>query len=216
MRNNHRARLLIADGHKLVAEACRKMLEPEFDVVGVVTNGRALVKAAVELRPEVVILEAFMPELNGLDAGEQIKQANWMIKLVYLTMDSSQDTAVEALRRGACGYVLKVGAAEELLIAVRRAACGHSYLSPLITKDTLELVLRANTSSIPSRKTITPRQREILQLHAEGKAMKEMAQILGLQAGTIAFHKYRIMKVLGINTNAGLVAYAFKHRLVAK
>jgi DNA-binding NarL/FixJ family response regulator len=206
MRDNHRARLLIADNHKLVADACRKMLEPEFDVVGVVTNGRALVEAAVELWPEVVILETFMPELNGLDAGEQIKQANWKIKLVYLTMDPSLDTAVEALRRGASGYVLKVCAAEELLIAVRRAACGRSYISPLITNNTLELTLRANADSIPKKKTITPRQREILQLHAEGKAMKEMAHILGLQPGTIAFHKYRIMKALGINTNAGLVA----------
>jgi DNA-binding NarL/FixJ family response regulator len=196
MGDNHRSRLLIADNHKLVADACKKMLEPEFDVVGVVTNGRALVQAAVELRPEVVILETLMPELNGLDAGEQIKQANWMIKLVYLTMNSSPDTAVEALRRGASGYVLKDCAAEELLVAVRRAACGNSYLSPLITKSTLQLMLRANAPSSPDKKTITPRQREILQLHAEGKAMKEIAQILGLQPGTIAFHKYRIMKAL--------------------
>jgi DNA-binding NarL/FixJ family response regulator len=192
------------------------MLEPEFDVVGVVTNGRALVQAAVELRPEVVILETFMPELNGLDAGKQIKQANWKIKLVYLTMDPSPDTAVEALRHGASGYVLKVCAADELFIAVRRAACGRSYLSPLITNNTFELMLRANACSVADRKAITPRQREILQLHAEGKAMKEMAQILGLQPGTIAFHKYRTMKALGINTNAGLVAYALKHCMVAK
>ena len=107
IRDKRHARLLIADDHKLIADACKRLLEPEFTVVGIVTNGRALVQAAVELQPEVVILDIFMPELNGLDAGEQIKQANGMTKLVYLTMDRSPDTAVEALRRGASGYVLK-------------------------------------------------------------------------------------------------------------
>jgi DNA-binding NarL/FixJ family response regulator len=216
MRDHHRARLLIADDHKLIADACKKLLEPEFTVVGVVTNGRALVQAAAELWPEVVILDIYMPELNGLDAGEQIKQANRAIKLVYLTMDSSPDTAVEALRRGASGYLPKDCAAEELNIAVRRVLCGDSYLSPLITKNTLDLMLRANTSSPPDQKKITGRQKEILQLHAEGKALKEIAHILGLQPGTIALHKYQVMKILGISTNAGLIAYALKHHMVAK
>ena len=216
MSDHHRARVLIADDHKLVADACKNLLEPEFTVVGVVTNGRALIQAALELRPEVVILDIFMPELNGLDAGEQVKQANWMIKLVYLTMDPSPDTAVEAFRRGASGYLLKNCAAEELIIAVRRALCGSSYLSPLMTKNTLELMLRARAPATANEKKITGRQKEILQLHVEGKALKEIAHILGLHPATIAFHKYRAMKALGINTNAGLVAYALKHHMVAK
>jgi DNA-binding NarL/FixJ family response regulator len=216
MRDKHRARLLMADDHRLVADACRRLLEPEYDVVGVVTNGRALVQAAVELRPAVVILDVFMPELNGLDAGEQIKQVNCATKLVYLTMDPSPDIAVEALRRGASGYVLKDCAAEELIVAVRRVLCGESYLSPLITKGTIEFMLRANAGPAQEEKKTTARQREIVQLHAEGKSMKEIAHVLGVQPGTIAFHKYRIMKALGIDTNAALVQYAINHHMVAK
>src|SRR5215469_15497636 len=121
MRDNHRGRLLIADDHKLVADACKRLLEPEFDVVGVVTDGLALMEAVAELRPAVVILDVFMPRLNGLDAGGHIKEANLATKLVYLTMDPSPEVAVEAFRRGASGYVLKNCAVEELIVAVRRA-----------------------------------------------------------------------------------------------
>jgi DNA-binding NarL/FixJ family response regulator len=216
MRNQYRARILIADDHKLIAQGCAKLLEPEFDVIGVVTDGLALIQAAAELRPHVVILDVFMPQLNGLDAGEQIKQANWATKLVYLTMDPSPDIAVEALRRGASGYVLKDCAAEELTVAVRRALCGETYLCPLITQDAIELMLRATATPAGDEKKISGRQKEILQLHAEGKAMKEIALILGVQPGTIAFHKYRIMKALGVDSNAALVQYAISHHMIAK
>jgi DNA-binding NarL/FixJ family response regulator len=215
MENRHRARILIADDHKLVAEACKGLLEPEFEVVAMVTDGRALLQAAAELRPDVIILDISMPQLNGLDAGEQIKQKHRSTKLIYLTMALGPDVAAEAFRRGASGYVLKQCNAEELTIAVRRVLRGESYLSPLITKDTVEFLLRSG-ASYQEEKHISGRQSEVLQLLAEGKSMKEIAYILQLKPGTVAFHKYRIMDVLGIKTSAGLIEYAIKHHMVSQ
>src|SRR3954452_12840533 len=215
MDNKHRPRVLIADDHQLVAEACKSLLEPEFNVVAIACDGRALLKAEAELRPDVVILDISMPQLNGLDAGEQIKERNHATKLVYLTMALAPDVAAEAFRRGASGYVLKQCCAEELLVAIRRVLRGESYLSPLITKDTVQFLLR--TSAVyHEEKRISGRQREALQLLAEGKSMKEIAYILDLKPGTVAFHKYRIMDVLGIKTSAGLVEYAINHHMVSQ
>jgi DNA-binding NarL/FixJ family response regulator len=181
MENRHRARILIADDHRLVAEACKNLLEPEFEVVAMVTDGRALLQAAAELHPDVVILDISMPQLNGLDAGEQIKQKSRSTKLIFLTMALGPDVAAEAFRRGASGYVLKQCNAEELTIAVRRVLRGESYLSPLITKDTVEFLLRSG-AAYQEQKHISGRQSEVLQLIAEGKSMKEIAYILQLQA----------------------------------
>lgn len=214
MNSRHRPRILIADDHKLVAEACKSMLEPEFDVIAVVPDGRALLQAAEELRPDVVILDISMPELNGLDAGEQIKHRNRSIKLIYLTMALGPEIAAEAFRRGASGYVLKQCNAEELLIAVRRVLHGESYLSPLITKDTVEFLLRSG-AAYEEEKRISSRQSEVLQLLAEGKSMKEIAYILQLKPGTVAFHKYRIMDILGIKTSAALIEYAIRHHMIS-
>lgn len=215
MESRHRPRIIIADDHRLVAEACKNILEPEFQVVGIVADGRALVQAAAELRPDVVILDISMPQLNGLDAGEQIKQKNRAIKLVYMTMSLGPDVAAEAFRRGASGYVLKHGAADELVTAIRRVLRGESYLSPLITKDTVAFLLRSG-ALYSEEKHITGRQSEVLQLLAEGHSMKEIAYILELKPGTVAFHKYKIMDQLGIKTNAGLIEYAIKHHLVSE
>jgi DNA-binding NarL/FixJ family response regulator len=215
MENRHRARVLIADDHKLVAEACKGLLEPEFDVVGIVSDGRALLQAATELRPDVVILDISMPQLNGLDAGEQIKQKSRGTKLIFLTMMLGPDVAAEAFRRGASGYVLKHCNAEELVIAVRRVLRGESYLSPAITKDTVEYLLRSG-AVYKEQKHISGRQSEVLQLLAEGKSMKEIAFILNLKPGTVAFHKYQIMDVLGIKTSAGLIEYAIKHHMISE
>jgi DNA-binding NarL/FixJ family response regulator len=212
--SRHRPRILIADDHKLVAEACKNLLEPEFDVVAVVPDGRALLHAAEELRPDVVILDISMPELNGLDAGEQIKQRSRSTKLIYLTMALAPDVAAEAFRRGASGYVLKQCNAEELSIAVRRVLRGESYLSPLITKDTVEFLLRSG-AAYQEEKRISSRQSEVLQLLAEGKSMKEIAYILQLKPGTVAFHKYRIMDILGIKTSAALIEYAIRHHMIS-
>jgi len=208
------ARLLIADDHRLVAEACKAMLEPEFQVVGIVGDGRSLVKQALALKPDIVILDIAMPRLNGLDAGQQIKERWPGAKLVFVTMNSATEVAAEAFRRGASGYVLKHSAAEELRTAIRKVAQGESYLSPLIAKETVKFLLGRHDSR-PAEKRITSRQSEILQLLAEGLSMKEVAAVLDLKPGTVAFHKYRMMAVLGVKTNAELLEYALKRQMVA-
>jgi DNA-binding NarL/FixJ family response regulator len=213
MEYRHKARLLIADDHTLVAEACKKLLEPEFQVVGIAYNGRQLLQVAQELRPDVVIIDVGMPQLNGLDAGEQLKDLLPSCKLVYLTMNMAPDVAAEAFRRGASGYVVKSSAAEELVTAIRRALRSESYLSPLITADTVEFLLRSG-HAFTAEKRLTRRQSEILQLLAEGMSMKEIAGALNLKPGTVAFHKYNLMQTLGLKSNAGLVQYAIKHHLI--
>lgn len=212
--NRNRTRILIADDHALVAEACSRLLEPQYEVVGIVTNGRSLLQAAAELRPDVVIVDVTMPQLNGLDAGEQIKQRFPATKLIFLTMNTGADVAAEAFRRGASGYVLKHCSAEELVVAVRRVLRNESYLSPMITKDTFDFLLRSG-ATYSQEKRITGRQSEVLQLLAEGKSMKEVAYILQLKAGTVAFHKYRMMETLGLKSNAELIEYAVRRRMVA-
>lgn len=213
MERRPRARLLIADDHVLLAQACKSLLEPEFEVVAIVNNGRALLEVASELKPNVVIVDIAMPQLNGLDAGEQLKRANPAIKLVYLTMNAEADVAAEAFRRGASGYVVKDSAAEELITAIRHALKGESYLSPSITRDTVELLLKKDKSS-QAEKRVTARQAEVLQLLAEGRSMKEIASLLNIKPGTIAFHKYKIMESLGLRTNTELLRYAMKHHII--
>lgn len=213
MERCNRARLLIADDHTLLAEACKGLLEPEFEVVAIVSNGRSLLRAASELKPEVVIVDIAMPQLNGLDAGELLKHQIPSIKLVYLTMNLEPEVAAEAFRRGASGYVLKNSAAEELLTAVRRALKGESYLSSSITKDTVKFLLESG-KPYDEEKRITARQSEVLQLLAEGMSMKEIASVLNLKPGTVAFHKYRIMESLGLKTTAELLQYAIRHHII--
>jgi DNA-binding NarL/FixJ family response regulator len=179
-----------------------------------VSDGRELLKVEPELRPDVIILDISMPGLNGLDAGELIKQRNHTVKLIYITMSVAADVAAEAFRRGASGYVVKQSSAEELITAIRRVVRGQSYLSPLITKDTVEYLLRSG-AVYNEEKRITTRQSEVLQLLAEGKSMKEVAYILQLKPGTVAFHKYRIMEALGIKTSAALIEYAIKHHMIS-
>ncbi len=213
MDRHAKPRLLIADDHLLLAEGCKSFLEPEFEVVAVVPDGRALLKAAAELKPDVVILDIAMPNLNGLDAGEQLKHLMRSVKIVYLTMHLEPEVAAEAFRRGASAYVIKHSAAEELVTAVRRVLRGESYITPLITKDTVEFLLRTG-AQYKDEKQITKRQSEVLQLLVEGKSMKETAAILDLKPGTVAYHKYRIMDRLGLKTNAELLQYAIKHHMV--
>ena len=214
MEPRHRARLLIADDHTLVAEACKSLLERDFQVVGIVNNGRELLRVAPELKPDVVILDVAMPQLNGLDAGEQLKRLMPSCKLVFMTMNMAPDVAAEAFRRGASGYVVKSATAAELVTAVWRALRSESFLSPLITKDTVEFLLRKE-SSFSEERRLTPRQNEILQLLAEGMSMKEIANVLNLKLGTVAFHKYNLMQTLGVKTNAALLQYAIKHHLIS-
>ena len=212
MEPRHRARLLIADDHTLLAEACKNLLEPEFDVVGIADNGRALLQLASELKPEIVILDIAMPQLNGLDAGKQIKHLLPATKLVFLTMNMSPEVAAEAFRRGASAYVVKSSAASDLVRAIRRALRSESYLSPDITKETVDFLLRSGTSQ-SLEKRLTPRQNEILHLLAEGMSMKAIAAVLNLKPGTVAFHKYKMMETLGLKSNAELLQYAIRHHL---
>jgi len=208
-------RILIADDHTLVAEACKKLLESEYEIVATVGDGRSLVRAAAELRPQLIIVDVSMPLLNGLDAGQQIKELIPSVKLVYLTMNHDADLAAEAFRRGASGYLLKTCAASELVIAVREVLRGKSYLSPMIAKDTVDFLLRQDKALVEEGQRLTERQREVLQLLAEGKCMKEVASVLNVTTRTVAFHKYRIMEVLNVKNNAELVQYAIRQHLIA-
>ena len=206
------ARILIADDHQLLADACKSLLEPEFQVAGVVTDGRRLIAAATELRPDIIILDIHMPHLNGLDAGGQVKQKLPGVKLVFLTMTMEAEVATEAFRRGASAYVLKQSAGDELLLAVRKVSQGASYLSPLIAKETMTYLLNQEAIS-GEEKSITTRQSEILQLLAEGMSMKEVATLLDIKPGTVAFHKYQMMQTLNVKTNAELLEYAIKRHM---
>jgi len=210
-----RSRILIADDHNLVAELCKKLLETEFDVVGTVGDGRALVRAAVELRPDVVVVDVAMPILNGLDAGRQVKQMLPAVKLIYLTMNPDVEVAAEAFRRGAHGYLLKTCAASEMVLAVRDVLRGKSFISPALPRDTIDFLRKQDKNMVKEDERLTQRQREVLQLLAEGKVMKEVSNILHMSTRTVAYHKYRMMEVLGAKTTAELVKYAIKNHIVA-
>jgi DNA-binding NarL/FixJ family response regulator len=210
-----RSRILIADDHNLMAELCKRLLEPEFDVVGVVNDGRALVRVACELKPDVVVLDIAMPILNGLDAGRQLKKMFPAVKLVYLTMNSDVALAAEAFRRGASGYLLKTCAAADLVRAVREVLRSRTYLSPALSRDTMSFLRMKENKLVDESELLTNRQREVLQLLAEGRTMKEVAAILRMATRTVAYHKYRIMEVLGVTTNPELVKYAVRNHMVA-
>jgi len=212
MRSAVPTRILLADDHQLVADACKSLLEPEFEVVGIVTDGRSLLEQAAVLKPDGVILDISMPGLNGLDASSAIKQKSPTIKLVILTMNMAAEIAAEAFRRGASAYVLKQTAAEELVLAVRRVVQGNSYLSPLLARETVTFLLNRGDAGNQD-KQITQRQSEILQLLAEGNSMKQVASIINIKPGTVAFHKYRMMEKLNIKTNAELLEFAIKRQM---
>jgi DNA-binding NarL/FixJ family response regulator len=182
---------MIADDHTFVADACRKLLEPEFDVVATVGDGRSLVRIAATLRPQVVIVDIGMPLLNGLDAGQQVKELLSSVKLVFLTMNTDPALAAEAFRRGASGYLLKTGTAAELTTAVREVLQGRSYLSPVIAKEAVDFLLHPDKEFVVEEDRLTEGQREVLQLLTEGKSMKQVAGILNVSTATVAFHKFR-------------------------
>jgi DNA-binding NarL/FixJ family response regulator len=206
-------RVLLADDHTLIVEAFQKLLEPECDVVGTATDGRTLLASARDLRPDVVVLDVTMPLLNGLDAGRFIKKMNPSIKLVFVTVNEDPGVAAQAFRVGASAYVLKRSVGAELLTAIREAMRGRSYMTPLITDGVVRTLMRGPEAGARSRE-LTTRQCEVLQLLAEGKSMKQAAEILHIAAATVAFHKYRIMEQLSIKTSAELIRFAVQHHLV--
>ncbi|MFY9843859.1 MAG: response regulator transcription factor [Terriglobales bacterium] len=211
----NRSRILIADDHNLIAELCKGLLETEFDVVGTVSDGRALVHSAIILKPDVIVLDIAMPILNGLDAGRQVKEILPNVKLVYLTMNSDMEVTAEAFRRGASGYLLKTCAAAEMVTAVRTVLRGKTYISSVLSQDTVNFLRRQEKDLVKEDDRLTERQREVLQLLAEGKVMKEVGSILNMTTRTVAYHKYRMMEVLGAKSNAELVKYAIRSHLVA-
>jgi DNA-binding NarL/FixJ family response regulator len=212
---NHRSRVLIADDHNLVAELCKQLLQDDFEVVGTVGDGRALVRAAGELKPDVILVDIAMPVLNGLDAGRQIKKMLPTVKLIYLTMNPDADVAAEAFARGASGYLLKTCAATEMVQAVREVLRGKTYVSKALSRDTIDSLRWQHKDLVNEEERLTDRQREVLQLLAEGKVMKEIGGILHMTTRTVAYHKYRIMEVLGTRSNAELVKYAVRNHIVA-
>jgi DNA-binding NarL/FixJ family response regulator len=205
-------RVLLADDHAMLLGAFEKLLTGECDVVGQVSDGRALVAAAEQLKPDLVILDISMPLLNGLDAGRRIKQKLRNVKLIFLTMNEDADLAAEAFRAGASAYLLKRSAASELLTAIREVMQGRSYVTPLVTEGLVGSLINADNRKGGGE--LTPRQREVLQLLAEGHSMKEVAGLLNLTPRTVAFHKYRMMEQLKVKSTAELIQYAVKHNIV--
>jgi DNA-binding NarL/FixJ family response regulator len=205
-------RVILADDHTLLVEAFEKLLAPECDIVAKVADGRALLAAVREHHPDVVVLDLAMPLLNGMEAARQIKQIDKSIKLVFVTMNEDPDLAAEAFRVGGAAYLLKRSAGAELLLAIREVMKHRSYVTPLVTEGMLGSLMHANAET--PQHSLTSRQREVLQLLAEGKSMKEVASILDVTARTVAFHKYRMMEQLKIKTNAELIQYAIRHHYV--
>ena len=206
-----RPRVLLADDHALLLGAFEKLLAGECDIVGQVSDGRALVEAAKKLRPDVIVLDISMPLLNGLEAGRQIKHSLPDVKLVFLTMNEDPDLAAEAFRSGASGYLLKRSAASELWTAIREVMQGRSYVTPLVTGGLVGSLLQVGGHKAQE---LTPRQREVLQLLSEGKSMKEVANLLNLTPRTVAFHKYQMMEQLKVKSTAELIQYAVRHHIV--
>jgi DNA-binding NarL/FixJ family response regulator len=205
----------LADDHLLVAEALKSLLAPEFELVGVVEDGRALVEAAARLRPDVIVADVTMPHLNGIDALIRLRQGGDHVPVVFLTMHRDVTFARRALEAGASGFVLKHSAPAELVTAIRAALSGKTYLTPQLAGEVLEAMKQASERATDPIASITPRQREVLQLLAEGRSAKEIASSLSISARTVEFHKYQLMETLGLHTNAELIHFAIKHGLVA-
>jgi DNA-binding NarL/FixJ family response regulator len=207
-----RPKVLLADDHAIVAEGLAALLKEQFDLVGTVGNGVELIDAAWQQRPDVIVADVAMPVLGGLEALRRLKAAKSDAKIIFLTMHADAELATEALRAGASGYLLKHSAGEELITAIREVLQGRIYLTPLITRD----VITTLTEPAPKLAVkLTARQREVLQLIAEGRRMKEIAGILNLSTRTVETHKYEMMRSLGVESTAELVRYAIQIGLVA-
>jgi DNA-binding NarL/FixJ family response regulator len=207
-----KCRILLADDHTLVAEALKTLLEPEFDVVGVASDGQELLRLAEELRPEVVLLDLNMPLLSGFDAGKQLRRTLPDAKLIVLTMSTDPGLAADALEQWASGFLSKRSAGEELPKAIRAVLRGGKYVTPEMARQVKELGARDSVDT--DGRTLTPRQREVLRLLAEGRTMKEVATLLNVATRTVAFHKYKIMHEFGLENNSQLLRFAIRQRVV--
>ncbi len=210
-----RPRVLLADDHQIVLEGLKNLLGSEFEIIGGVQDGRALVDQAATLHPDVVVADISMPQLNGIEAARKIKQTDKNIKIVFLTMHPDATYAADAFEAGASGFVLKHSAPSELITAIHEAMKGRTYVTPLIAGDLIRTYQEGGSAEKDLFKKISPRQKEILQLLAEGKSVKEIASILNISTRTVEFHKYRMMEQLNIKTSAELVQYAVKHGIIS-
>lgn len=205
-------RIVIADDHRMLREAFAQLLEPHYEIVGQAADGRELLEVAKAARPDIILLDIGMPRLNGLEAARRLKSSLPEAKLIFLTVSEDPDLAVEAFRAGASGYLLKNSAASELLQAIEEALNDRSYVTPLAAKGLMNACLSPHAED--KKDKISPRQREVLQLLSEGHTMKEIARLLAITPRTVAFHKYSLMKDLGITSSAELVRFAIKEHLV--
>jgi DNA-binding NarL/FixJ family response regulator len=213
MSASRRPRVLLADDHLLVAEALKSLLSPEFDLVGVVEDGRALVEAAKTLRPDVIVADVAMPQLNGIEALIQLRKNGHRVPVVFLTMHREVMFARRALEAGASGFVLKHSASVELIAALRAALAGKTYLTPQLAGEVLEGMRQGPEKLDDPIVSLTPRQREILQLLSEGRSAKEIASTLSISPRTVEFHKYELRQRLSLRTSAELIHFAIKHGL---
>lgn len=210
-----KVRVLLADDHMVVAHGLRELLKDTYDLVEIVHDGRALLDAARRHCPDVIVTDISMPLLNGLDAIRQIRQNQPGIMVLVLTMHRDKQSVVSAFRAGARGYVLKVSPEEEFLEAINNVAKGLAYVSPLVANDLIDILVEAGDQESDTAAALTSRQREVLQLIAEGRTMKEVASILHISPRTAESHKYEIMRSLGVATTAELIQYAIRLKLIA-
>lgn len=210
-----RARVLLADDHRMVAEGLRSLIEPEFELVGIVEDGRALVDAAARLAPDVIVTDITMPMMNGIEALRQIRLTDKKVRFIFLTMHPDVKYAVNAFEAGALGYVLKHSAPSELGVAIRNALRGKVYVTPLLAGEFIEGKKKGCQERHEQTAYLTRRQREVLQLLAEGRSAKEIASLLNISTRTAEYHKYQMMKDIGMKTVAELVRYAVKHGIVS-
>jgi DNA-binding NarL/FixJ family response regulator len=206
-------RVILADDHTIIIEAFRKLLEGHADVVATVSDGRALLEAAQQFKPDAIVVDIGMPLMNGLEAGSRLKELMPAVKLIFLTMNEDPELAAEAIRRRASGYLLKTSAGSELIRAIQVAVKGKTYITPRIAAGMQKASVHNRRPKVRGEK-LTPRQREVVQLLAAGKSMKEVASVLNVTPRTVAFHKYRIMARLGLKTGADLIQFAIKSRLI--
>jgi DNA-binding NarL/FixJ family response regulator len=209
-----RPRILLADDHTLVLDGYRKILEGSCDILGAAEDGRTLVKMAHQLQPDIVTLDISMPHLNGVDAARKLHKELPAIKLIFVTMHADQAYVAEAFKAGASGYLLKRSAGTELVQAVQAVMSGHTYVTPLIAKGLVRSAVTGRTPATKLTDTLTPRQREVLQLVAEGNTVKEIAAALEISPKTVEFHKTQLMEQLDLHTTADLTRYAIAHGLI--
>ena len=209
-----RPRVLLGDDHVMFCEGLRSILEPHFEVVGIVENGQELVAAAERLRPDVVVADVSMPLLNGIGAARKLQKMKRPPKIVFLTMHADATYATEAFRAGASGYVLKSSPASEIVTAIQESIQGRTHISAVVAGGVLGGLMESRTDQKERAAELTPRQKEILQLIAEGKSPKEIAVVLNVSPRTVEFHKYRIMEATGVRTIAELTRYAVNHGIV--